>query len=624
MKFHARALAFLFTALLVPVWAAAQAPDLIFHNGKILTVDDDFSSAQAVAVTGQRISAVGSSDDVLATVGPDTRKIDLKGRTMVPGLVDTHRHMYTYSERLYSGLFTPEQLERYPVEWRGVRTKEDVLSQVRGIMERYNFPPGKWVYMTNQVNFMSNEGSPPELARILYDELTQWELDKVTPDNPVLMSMGIPNFNGFLLNGKAMEWVMENGRFWVDDSGRPDGHLEPPASRLVIPFTYNRRPEVLGAIYEKDMKELASMGLTAVSSRMPQDSLEAYQWLESQDKLTYRIGYGVIEAFGNVTDLEIGLKEWAAKIGTGSDKIWITGVGPTAIDGASSRQCTDQKRTGSYTPIDSWFPMGQCHTDIEYRGAVGRSAPIRENYFANWVVGSGREGVRFANTHVAGDRATSNMLNFAEQLQQQYGKDATKNWAFDHCGMVNPKDFERIARLDIMMSCYALISVTRAPGMAEAYGDEIAHTFPSPIKSMLDAGVKVVLESDSDSFLWDDIEIAITRKDRSGKVWGPDERVDRPTALKMITNWAADYFLRGDQIGSIETGKFADLVVLDKDYLTVPADEISELRPQVTVFDGKMVFLHTDFAEEYNLRPAGATISTYEEIIEQRQSRSQW
>ncbi len=366
------------------------------------------------------------------------------------------------------------------------------------------------------------------------------------------------------------------------------------------------------------------MGLTAVSSRMPQDSLEAYQWLESQDKLTYRIGYGVIEAFGNVTDLEIGLKEWAAKIGTGSDKIWITGVGPTAIDGASSRQCTDQKRTGSYTPIDSWFPMGQCHTDIEYRGAVGRSAPIRENYFANWVVGSGREGVRFANTHVAVDRATSNMLNFAEQLQQQYGKDATKNWAFDHCGMVNPKDFERIARLDIMMSCYALISVTRAPGMAEAYGDEIAHTFPSPIKRMLDAGVKVVLESDSDSFLWDDIEIAITRKDRSGKVWGPDERVDRPTALKMITNWAADYFLRGDQIGSIETGKFADLVVLDKDYLTVPADEISELRPQVTVFDGKMVFLHTDFAEEYNLRPAGATISTYEEIIEQRQSRSQW
>ncbi len=415
---------------LAPAWLSAQAPDIILHNGKILTVDSNFSVAQAVAITGNKISAVGANDQVLATASPNTQKIDLKGRTVTPGLVDTHRHMYAYSEGTYGGYFEPDQLRRYPVDWRAVKTKEDVLNQVRGVMAKYHFQPGQWVYLTNQVSFMSNDASPIELAKILYDELNQWELDKVTPDNPVLMSMGIPDFNGFLLNKKAMDWLManhgdfvrQNGRFWVDAGGRPDGHLEPPASRVVLPFTYDRKPDVLGAIYEKDMAEASTMGLTSVSSRMPKDALAAYKMLESQGKLKYRIGYGVIEAFGN-TDVTTGnLKSISAEIGKGTDKIWMTGAGPTAIDGASSRQCTDQKRSGTYTPIDGWFPVGQCHTDMEYRGAAKRAAPIQKNYFSDWIMASGRDGVRFANTHVAGDRASSNMITFMEKLQAQYGK----------------------------------------------------------------------------------------------------------------------------------------------------------------------------------------------------------
>jgi hypothetical protein len=616
--------------LMAPDWLAAQqAPGLILHNGKIVTVDANFSIAQAVAITGNRISAVGSDADVLATAGPSTQKIDLKGRTVTPGLVDTHRHMYAYSEGAHGGMFESEDLNRFPVDWSAVRTKEDVLNQVRGVMERYKFEPGRWVYLTNRVSFMGNDASPLEFAKILYDELNQWELDKVTPNNPVLMSLGIPDFNGFLLNKKAMDWVManhgdfvkQNGRFWVDAAGRPDGHLEPPASRIVLPYTYDRKAEVLGAIYQKDMAEASTMGLTSVATRMPKDSLAAYKMLESQGKLTYRIGYGIIEAFGNVDLSKTDLKNQGRQIGSGTDKIWITSIGPTAIDGASSRQCTDQKRTGTFTPIDSWFPSGQCHTDIEYKGSARRAAPIQKNYFGDWVMASGRDGVRFANTHVAGDRANSNMLNFVERLQQEYGKDSTKNWAFDHCGMVNPKDFPRMARLGVTVSCYVLLSVNGAVNMERAYGTQVANTFPSPLKSMLDAGVKVVLESDSNSYLWDDIEAAVNRKDRSGKVWGPQDRVDRATALKMITRWAGDYFLKGDQIGSIEKGKFADLIVLDKDYMTVPEDNIGDIRPQLTVFDGRIVFVHPAFAGEYSLRPAGALVTTYEDLVKERKPR---
>src|SRR5262249_47643550 len=202
------------------------------------------------------------------------------------------------------------------------------------------------------------------------------------------------------VNKKAMDWLManhgdfvkKNGRFWVDAQGRPDGHLEPPASRLVLPFTYDRKPEILAPMYEKNMQEHLAMGMTAISTRMPKDSLAGYDLLDKQGKLTWRVSWGDIETFGNtdVGDPKVSLKNQAKLIGKGiggkeSDTLWMTGMGPTAIDGVTSRACTDLKKSGELTPIDSWFPMGQCHTDIEYKGSPKRAAGITKNYYANWL-----------------------------------------------------------------------------------------------------------------------------------------------------------------------------------------------------------------------------------------------
>lgn len=607
----------------------SQRADLILHNAKVLTVDNNFSITEAVAVAGNKIAAVGKNDDVLKLKGPNTQVIDLKGRTVIPGLVDTHRHSYNYAEAAYGGLFTEQDLHRYAIDWRGVRSKEDVLNEIKNKMDQYKFKPGQWIYFVNQLQFFFKDGGTKEQATILYDELNANELDKVTPNNPVILSLGIPDFNGFLVNKKANDYiwkehgdfVKKNGRFWIDASGRPDGHIEPPASRLVLPFTYDRPADTLATLYKKQIEEESSMGLTEITGRLPQETIAAYKLLESRGELDQRQGAGLIEPFGNVTDLKGGLKKYAAAIGTGDDMIWITGAGPTAVDGTTSRACTNQKRTGTYSAIDSWFPNGQCHMDIEYRGAVKRSAMFKENYFRNWVMASGRDGLRFANVHVAGDRGVGLLANEVEQIQKQYGPQATKNWAFDHCDMVDPVDFKRLARLKIIMSCYVLTSIRESAAISEAYGDKVANTFPSPLKSMLDAGVKVVLESDSNSYVWQDFGAAITRKDRNGKVWAPQERVDRPTALRMYTIWAAEYVLRPDKIGSLEKGKLADLVVLDKDYLTVPDDEIATLQPQLTMVDGRIVFAHSNFAQEYNLHPQRAVISTYKELIARRKPR---
>jgi predicted amidohydrolase YtcJ len=643
MKFRASWL-----TLLAAVWGllfipggvvAQQAPTLVLYNGKIVTVDNNFSIVQAVAITGNQFSATGTDQAMMALAGPNTQKIDLKGRTVIPGIIDTHRHMYGAAEGAYGGSLSDDDLRRYPIDWAGVKSKDDVINQVRGFMAKYKaqFPPGRWIYLNNRVSFMGSATDPntPNFAKILYDELNQWELDKVTPDNPVLMSMGIPDFNGFLANKVAMDWLManhgdfvkQNGRYWIDSQGRPDGHLEPPASRIVLPFTYDRKASVLAPLYEKNMQEHLSMGMTGISSRMPRDSIAAYKLLEDQGKLKWRVSFGDIETFGNVDLAKMDLKADAKKMGKGpngedSDLLWMTGMGPTAIDGVTSRACTDQKRTGDLTPIDSWFPMGQCHTDIEYKGSPKRAAAITKNYYQDWVMASGRDGLRFGNVHVAGDRATGNMLNFIEKLQAQYGPNATKNWGLDHCDMVNPKDFPRIAKTQVFMSCYVLHSVNGSKMISEAYGDQIANTMPSPLKSMLKAGGRVVLESDSGSYIWDDMQAAVTRKDRAGKVWAPQERVTPEETLKMFTIWAADYVLRGEKLGSIEKGKLADLVVLDRDMLTIPGDDIGKIQPQLTLLGGEPVFVHTAFANEYNFRPAGAVISTYQDLIKRRTSRS--
>jgi predicted amidohydrolase YtcJ len=604
----------------------AQQADMILHNGKVLTVDANFSVAQAVAVQGNKIAAVGTDAAVLAMKGPNTKVIDLKGRTLIPGLIDTHMHIHDYAEGTYGAAMTPQENHRYPVDWKGVKSKQDVINQVKGLMDKYKFPKGKWVYFENQLSFTGGGGNA-EHAKILYDDMSRYDLDKIAPDNPIAMSMGIPDFNGFLLNSMAIDiiwnkkgyadFITKYGRFWIDQSGRPDGHLEPPASRLLGEYVLDREPAVFAPYYKKYNEELAAAGLTTISTRVPQEALKTYQLLASKGEMTFRLGYGREEVFGTVKNPATELAQFKGLVGSGDDKFWVTSVAPTAVDGASTRACTNQKRVTSYGAIDGWWPLGQCHTDTEFSGSPRRSSKISGNYFQEWTMAQGKYGIRFANTHVAGDRSVATLLRMVEDIQKRDGVAATKGWQFDHCFLVNVKDLPKAKQLGVGFSC-APKYVESAPSVATAYGDEVANNFMVPVKSMIKNGVHMAFESDRDVYTWYDLEIMLTRKDRKGKVWGPQEALTKQEALQSITRWAAEYVLKADKIGSIEKGKLADLVVLDKDYMTIPDDQVSEMRPQMTMMDGKVIFIATPFSQEQNLKPAGATISTYDELLKRR------
>ena len=261
--------------------------------------------------------------------------------------------------------------------------------------------------------------------------------------------------------------------------------------------------------------------------------------------------------------------------------------------------------------VSGWWPRGQCLMDIEYGGGT-RGASVKANYFNEWYDQVARDGLRSANVHVSGNDSHARLITLLERIDQA-NPGSVRGWAMDHCTLIEPEDVLRAAKLGLMWSCSPLGEGDRAPMIAAAFGDKVAHTYVAPIKNMLDAGMNVSLEGE-----WAAVENLITRKDTQGRVWGPEQRVDRETALRIATQNGANYVLKGERLGSIEPGKLADLVVLDRDYMTIPEEEISETRSLMTLLGGKPVFLHPDFSREYSLRPEGALISTYEELVARR------
>jgi predicted amidohydrolase YtcJ len=607
---------------------AQQQADLILHNGKILTVDANFSTMQAVAVTGNKIAAVGTDAEVMRLAGPNTVKLDLKGRTVVPGLIDTHLHITGSGD--YGTAPTDAKRRNYSIDWKGVGSKDDVLNQIRGIMTKYHPPKGEWIAFANQLSFSGVGGDinpRKDQAKILYDDMNRYDLDKVLPDNPAIFTMGVPDENALFVNSAAIDilwakhgdFIKKYGRFWIDSAGRPEGHLEPPATRLMLNlYAPKMDPEDMAPGIQKRLEELAAQGHTTISTKMRMNGIDAYKMLEKQGTQPVRLGYGLgWDFFGSVEVMD-QLQKFANQIGSGGDMNWVSSVAPSSVDGASTRACTNLKRDKEFGPIDKWFPVGQCHTDSEYRGGSDRPANISGNYFQDWVMAMPKYNLRLANDHVAGDRSVANLLGMIEKLQAQYGKDATKNWGLEHCTLVDPKDFARAARLGVMFSCAPKYIQSVAPTAAVSYGEAVANTFVVPVKSLMQAGARVAYEADQDTYVWDDLEIFLTRKDENGRVWGPQEKLDKITTLKTVTRWAAEYVLKPDKLGSIEPGKLADLVVLDRDYLATPDEQVHEVRSLLTMMDGKATFVDKDFAAEYNYRPQGALVSTFKELKARR------
>jgi predicted amidohydrolase YtcJ len=590
------------------VRAAGLYADIVVYNGKILTLDNadpnNFRTAQAAAIYRGEFVAVGTNDEVLQLAGPETRKIDVAGRMVLPGIVETHDHIYGGASHFFPAAKPRVGQTDPPITFT---TKDEFLAQLRTIVLRKK--PGEWIITSPR---SGREGFPVELQR---GEVTIQDLDRVAPDNPVYLHWNV-TVEG-LANSKALLPMLERYPKIVgvrrDANGNLTGRLGGVAN-LTIWYEYWPQvpPEELGPYYRMEMEELAAQGLTTVSTRLFPNHLAAYSWIHNRNELPLRMAYSLEPAArSEITEATlariVGLQggKGAGMWGTGDNKLWAIGIAPISADSVTgvAGSCVNKEFPRENRNFPLWRyqfygPMGECrlkspdYHDID----VFRAA--------------GKYGFRISAVHISGDRAIDQYLDVMDELIAQYPHVAEQRWGIDHCQIVHEEQARRAKRLGVMFSCGPTFLYGGDKGAVGAfgvlYGEEVAGEAVIPFRRLIDAGLHPVMELDRHAFHpFLALQITINRKDQSGKIWGPKQRISRTEALYTYTRWAAEYLLRENYLGSIEPGRAGDLVVLNRDYLTTPEDEIGQIDPLLTVMDGKITYTDPQFAASAGLPVVG-------------------
>jgi predicted amidohydrolase YtcJ len=536
------------------LFAQQQPPDVIFLNARIYTVDQAFSTAEAVAVRAGRFSAVGTSAQIRKLAGPQTRVIDLGGKTVIPGLADNHLHGAGGGPG---------------VDLSQARTMSEVLSRIGDRAKRA--AQGEIVV----TNADWHEAQLKE-QRLPYRK----DLDTVAPSTPVVVVRG---GHEYILNSAALtRWNITKqtpepagGRITRDEAGELNGELVDRAKNLVTLPT----PEPPGIeYYIAEHKKLNASGLTSI--RYPGASAEQYRALQEMQRrgiLTIRVNQLLRTPATNAAQLKAMLAATNIKPDEGDDMLRIGGV-KLAIDGGFEG--------GWMTELYS-KPFDENGT---YKGIN----TLRQAEYTEMVKMLNRDGWRVA-THAVGDAAIDEVLaayNAANQEKSITGR----RWTIEHAFIPREEHFAEMKRLGLVVSAQDHLYLA-GPSLVKMWGPKRA-AWVTPMRAYLDHGLMVSLGTDAPvvpySPLWVFYHF-VTRDTISGGVLGPDQKITRREALTAQTLNNAYTTFEEDQKGSIETGKLADLVVLPDDIMTVPAKNIESMKVLMTVVGGKIVYQNEAF-----------------------------
>lgn len=530
------------------------APDIILHNAKVVTVDPRFSLAQAVAISGDRFTAVGTNEDVLGLRGPATRVIDLRGRTMVPGLADNHLHN--------PGGGPGVDLSR-------ARSLDDVYAQLAARVA--STPTGTLV--------VSN--SDWHEAQLREQRLPlRLDLDRVAPSHPVVLVRG---GHEYILNSAALrQWNITEatpeppgGRITRYPDGSLNGELVDTARGLVrLPPPPARSLEDRIAARVAEYRQLHAAGLTSV--RHPGISGDEYQLLRTMQErglLTMRVS-ALLRPPADVD--AAGALAWLRATGlspdTGDERLRIGGV-KLAVDGGFE---------GGFMRTPYAEPWGEAGT---FRGlqtvpADRYTAIVRALHGEGWRV----------FTHAVGDAAIDQVLDAYEAANRDRPIQE-RRWAVEHAFIGRPDHLPRLKALGLGISAQNHLYVA-GPSLVQYWGPERA-SLVTPMRLYLDAGLPVSSGTDAGVIpyppLWT-IYHFVTRDTISGGVFGPEQRITREEALRASTMGNAWLTFEEGTKGSIEAGKLADLVVLSEDLLTAPPTRVRDADVLLTMVGGSVVF----------------------------------
>ncbi len=571
--------------------SAAQAqqtgvPDLVLHyadivlyNGKILTVDRKFTTVQAVALRDGKFLAVGTTAEILPLAGPKTRKIDLQGKMAVPGFVDTHQHPFSEGFQAYLK-------SKYPIrgDWKDVDAAyEDVAKLVK------QAKPGEPILLASSFQVLCGKAVG-----------TLDKLDALSPENPVVFIEGV-NVWPDAINSKTAALVK---RFVDGPIFRKEGSpcLSIEAREAVSGYFVSHQPwEAFLEIGHRATQGVSRMGITTVKEHTAPPLMTSVRELWKRGELTVRMRmpYPFYPLTGNASDVPPKLAEklymYSGNLSGVGDDMWrFTGIRPQAVGGNMRTASAwtmepKQRELAGMKERPYGLPSGQWDVDI------GSNVPGEGETFAGResLVQAIRYGWDVATDHTIGDRAVEEVLKAMEQgLKTRVIQRPGQILAMGHTPMSTPEQIRKMKELGVRpgigpMHLFGLRY--HEPGLM-AYGSERLMQM-EPYRMFLDAGVRASLEGDNVMPIFWKIERAVTRKDEKyGRVWNAAYTVTREEALRMSTNNGAYQLGEEDKLGSIETGKLADIIVLDQDYLTVPDDQISKINVLMTIMGGKVVY----------------------------------
>ncbi|MGH6762382.1 MAG: amidohydrolase [Phyllobacterium sp.] len=530
--------------------SSSEPADILFKGGSVLTMNDKMPRAEAIAIRGNRIVAVGSVDDVQSFSGPKTRVVDLQGRTLMPGLIDPHMHfVFTAFE---------DWIDVSPITTPDFATVWAKLQQ--GVA---NAKPGDWVRAQQFDASITRDAHIPTLA----------ELDALAPNNPFFMQesnghIAYANSLGFKAAGITRDTPDPSGaRFVRDQNGNLTGRLEEMAAQQAF-------SRVMPAPTAAEMVERTQRMLTRASSvgcTMLHDcGIGIMAGTKDLQLLDVVLGGGNAPVRYRGMLVSTVMDEWekeGIKPGRGNDLFRVDGIKAWA-DGSNQAQTGYQREN---------------YLGTNARGALNYTLDqvtevIRRAHDGGWQVG----------VHANGDAAIDMTLDAYEAVLGQSPNNDLRH-RIEHCSVFHPEQMTRMKQMGLSPSF--LIGHVRWWGKAfrdRLLGPERAR-FYDPCASALAAGLKISFHSDWNVTPIEPlryVEDAVTRvMNEGGDVFFPDERIPVEAALRGVTIDAAWQCHMDDQIGTLETGKFADLALLEQDP-TDPQAKISKIKVSETWMDG--------------------------------------
>ena len=557
----------LFAFMMATNCAAAETragitADLVLYNGKIVTVNQSFDIKQAIAIRGKDVLSVGSDEAIRALVGPDTRAIDLKGKTVIPGLIDGHYHFLNNAVSYHFGA--------------NVALVESIEQMVERIAEKVNqTPPGELVYTTS--GWLPQQLKENRVPNRL-------DLDPVSPNNPVIVMGGHSVYlNSYALRqaGITRDTVApEGGTIAMDpDSGEPTGRLIENAAKLakakwsIGKVSHEKKLEAVKA----SQRALNAVGITSIREPgIKAADMRVYQELRDKGELSVRVSMNYsLDTYASTEELTTQLETWGVSTGFGDEMLRLDGIGEFGIDGGFEAGLMSEPYVnvpGNETPSE-YFGLQRIPTEK----------------FEKVLQAMSRLGWR-ACIHIVGDRGLDIALDAYEKASQ-IKPIAPKRWVIEHAHYTRPDQFKRIRDLGLVISTQ-FHPYMAAQNMVYFWGNERAAQ-AMRMRDWLDAGLLVGGGSDWSLLppnpFWA-IYFWVTRDTRLGGITGPDQRISREEALRLMTINNAYITFEENIKGSLEPGKLADLVVLSEDVLAVPEERIKEITPLMTLLGGNIVY----------------------------------